>query len=202
MRSLILDNYDSFTYNLFDYVQRFCTESDCVEVRRNDEISIDEALAFDNIILSPGPGLPSESGIMPELLSNPKSQMPILGICLGHQAIAESHGAALSKLKNPLHGYEGTTTIINPNNALLIGVDKTIKTGHYHSWVVSNMNFPKELSIDAIGENEEIMAITHQRLPRFGIQFHPESIMTSFGLTIILNWITFCRNHKKRQIIP
>lgn len=201
MRSLILDNYDSFTYNLFHYVERYCTESDCLEVKRNDEISIEEALAFDNIILSPGPGLPSEAGIMPQLLLNPKAQMPILGICLGHQAIAESHGAALSTLEIPLHGFEGISTIINPDNTLFRGLDKAIKTGHYHSWVVSKTNFPNELRIDAVGENGAIMAISHMEMPRYGIQFHPESIMTPLGLNIISNWFTFCRSHLTHQVI-
>jgi anthranilate synthase component 2 len=195
MRILILDNYDSFTYNLAHYVEQLIDGSDVLEVKRNDSISVEEAQTYDNIILSPGPGLPDESGIMPALLGNHGTHLPILGICLGHQAIAESHGAILNVMESPLHGLEVNTSILNQNNPLFRGIDSTITTGHYHSWIVSSSNFPLELNIDAIGPNGEIMALSHSELPRYGIQFHPESVMTPSGLKIIANWIGFCRNH-------
>ncbi len=201
MRTLILDNYDSFTYNLFHYVEKQCDDSDQIDVVRNDEINVEKAMEYDNIILSPGPGLPSESGIMNALLLDTRSQIPILGICLGHQAIAEADGCKLEMLIKPLHGYEGETEIINKESPLFKGINSNIHTGHYHSWVISKKEISSGINIDAIGENGEIMAISHKTSPRFGIQFHPESIMTGEGDKIISNWIAFCKNHIQKHVL-
>jgi anthranilate synthase component 2 len=200
MRTLILDNYDSFTYNLFHYVEKQCDDTDEVDVIRNDGITVENALNYDNIILSPGPGLPSESGIMAELLRDDRAKKPILGICLGHQAIAEADGCKLSLINKPLHGYEGKTVIKN-ESPLFQGMNNPILTGHYHSWVVSSEQISSNIRIDAIGENGEIMAISHKKLPRFGIQFHPESIMTVEGDKIIENWIAFCKHHTQIPVL-
>lgn len=187
---LILDNYDSFTWNLYHYVEQLCDEQ--IDIRRNDEISITDIAAYKSIILSPGPGLPCEAGIMPELLRKYSSHIPILGICLGHQAIAESYGAKLENLDVVLHGVERETLVLDRNEVLFKDSNERIKSGHYHSWVVSKKNFPEEFNITAVDSDGNIMAIAHKTLPLKGVQFHPESIMTEHGLNIITNWLRFC----------
>lgn len=187
---LILDNYDSFTWNLYHYVEQLCDEQ--IDIRRNDEISITDIAAYKSIILSPGPGLPFEAGIMPELLRKYSSHIPILGICLGHQAIAESYGAKLENLDVVLHGVERETLVLDRNEVLFKDSNERIKSGHYHSWVVSKKNFPEEFNITAVDSDGNIMAIAHKTLPLKGVQFHPESIMTEHGLNIITNWLRFC----------
>lgn len=196
MKLLIIDNYDSFTFNLCHYVEQCLESGDAVDVFRNDQISINAAYEYDGIILSPGPGLPREAGIMHVLIQHAPKHLPILGICLGHQAIAAVYGAQLSNLSKPLHGVSMLTKIIDSNNPIFQNSAEFIQTGHYHSWVVASDGLPETFRIDAIGENKEIMAITHQDRPLFGIQFHPESVMTPTGYQMIANWIAFCRSHK------
>ncbi|MFM7054722.1 MAG: anthranilate synthase component II [Bacteroidota bacterium] len=200
MNILILDNYDSFTFNLHHYVALKLDENSRVSVFRNDQIDCESAFAYDGIILSPGPGLPSEAGIMPDLLRNAPESLPILGICLGHQAIGVCHGARLINLPRPLHGIQLKTTILNMDNPILRSLPTTINSGHYHSWVFDSASVPDCISVDAVDSNGNIMAISHTSLPQHGIQFHPESVMTDDGLKMIENWLEFCLNFKPQKM--
>ena len=173
-----------------------------VSVVRNDQISLVDAFEFDAIILSPGPGLPSEAGIMLELLKNAPNDLPILGICLGHQAIGVCHGAKLKNLPRPLHGIQLETTVLNSNNPIFNSIPSTIHSGHYHSWVIDSNAIPDCISVDAIDSKGNIMAISHNSLPQHGIQFHPESVMTDDGLIMIENWIQYCRKLITQKIEP
>jgi anthranilate synthase component 2 len=163
-----------------------------IDVFRNDQINVAAALQYDGIVFSPGPGLPDEAGHMKSIIQNGPASMPMLGICLGHQAMAEVYGAKLKNLSHPLHGVELKTSITNPKNPIFKNIPDIIQTGHYHSWVVSHDEFPDCLNIDAIDQADEIMAISHRELPRYGVQFHPESVMTPAGKNLIQNWITNC----------
>jgi anthranilate synthase component 2 len=187
---LLLDNFDSFTWNIFHYAEMF--SKDEIEIRRNNEISIEEIGKYKSIILSPGPGLPKEAGIMPELLRVYSKKLPILGICLGHQAIAESFGASLKNLDKVWHGVQKQLLVTDPNDRLFKDIPQSFSSGHYHSWVIQKETLPSEFNITATDEDGTIMAISHQHLPLSGVQFHPESIMTSHGLQIIKNWLTWC----------
>ncbi len=186
---LILDNYDSFTWNLYHYVEQLSNEQ--IVVKRNDEISIGEVAAFNNIILSPGPGLPAASGIMNEIIRVYSPKIPILGICLGHQAIAEVYGAELENLDTVWHGVERKLEIIDSEDRLFKGLPQYIKSGHYHSWVVKKNSLPSHFNITAEDETGTIMAISHKHFPLSGVQFHPESIMTQYGPDIMQNWLRF-----------
>lgn len=185
---LLLDNYDSFTYNLYHYLEQMTDEP--VEVHRNDQISLEEVSRFSAIVLSPGPGLPSNAGIMSRLIHTYASQKPILGICLGHQAIGEVYGAALKQLPEVLHGVESNTHIREPHHTLFKDISSPFKSGHYHSWVIDNNNLPGDLVITAEDAYGNIMGIAHRNNPVLGLQFHPESIMTPCGMQIMKNWIS------------
>ncbi len=187
---LLLDNYDSFTWNLHHYLVQLTNEE--VVVMRNDEIELDAVNDFNSIVLSPGPGLPSEAGIMPALIKTYSQSKPILGICLGHQALAEAYGAKLSNLEKVLHGVEREIIIAKPEDRLFTGLAKQITTGHYHSWVVSPQGLPTDFEITARDKEGNIMALSHTRFPFSGVQFHPESVMTSSGMKIVKNWLYFC----------
>ncbi len=185
MKVLILDNYDSFTYNLVQYVEEIIGEE--ITVKRNDEISLEAVDDFDVIILSPGPGLPEQAGIMPELLKKYKSSKKILGVCLGHQAIIECFGGEIINLEKVFHGV--ATEIKQTNeNKLFAGIPKTFKAGRYHSWVGQEKSFPTELVITAVDNTGEIMALRHKTLPIHAVQFHPESIMTPYGRKMLANF--------------
>lgn len=186
MRLLILDNYDSFTYNIVHAVRELGIDP---VVRRNDCIGIDEIDAFDKIIISPGPGIPSESGILPEMLEKYAGSKPILGVCLGHQAIGERFGARLRNLDNVYHGIQSTITITRPDDYIFNGLPERIEVGRYHSWVVDSEGLPECLEVTAVSPDGEIMALRHRELDIRGVQFHPESILTPDGMTIIKNWI-------------
>ncbi|PHN08510.1 anthranilate synthase component II [Flavilitoribacter nigricans] len=194
MKVLVLDNYDSFTYNLVQYIQEILGQS--IDVYRNDEISLDAVDAYDVIILSPGPGLPSEAGIMPELIKRYAPTKQILGVCLGHQAIGEAFGGDLENLTNVFHGIETAVDIIVEDDLLFQGVDKHFQAGRYHSWVVSREGFPADLEITAVAENDVIMAMRHREHQVWGVQFHPESIMTAQGMKMLEN---FLEHAAKRQ---
>lgn len=185
MRILILDNYDSFTFNLVHYVEQFCEE---VTVKRNDDVSLDEVQVFDAIVLSPGPGLPKDAGIMPELIKRYTPTKKILGVCLGHQAIGEAFGASLKNLNQVHHGVAIPVNIIK-EDSLFAGIPNRIETGRYHSWVIDNHTVPTELIITAIDDEGEVMAIRHAQHDVCGVQFHPESLLTPEGLNIIGNWV-------------
>lgn len=185
MRLLIIDNYDSFTYNIVHAIRSLGIEPD---IYRNDMISINQIEQYDKIIISPGPGIPSEAGIVPEMLKRYAASKPILGICLGHQAIGECFGATLKNLPTVYHGVKSTIEI-HTDDYLFAGLPAAIEVGRYHSWVVSKDNFPACLEILATSPDGEIMALRHREHDIRGVQFHPESILTPEGITILRNWI-------------
>ncbi len=187
MRILILDNYDSFTFNLFHYCKQFCED---VVVLRNDEVKIEELSTFDKFVLSPGPGLPQDAGVMSELIAKFHKDKPILGVCLGMQAIAEFYGGTLHNLPQVLHGVQSDCFLKDDGGLLFKGIQSPFKIGHYHSWVVDPSSIPIELQVTSVNEYGHIMAIQHQNDPICGVQFHPESILTEHGLKIIENWIS------------
>lgn len=191
MRILIFDNYDSFTYNLVHVVEKII--HDKVDVFRNDKISLEKINDYDKIILSPGPGLPSESGLLLPLIKEYASSKSILGVCLGQQAIAEGFGGKLENLKNVYHGV-ATKIKINKKrmlseNDVFRSLPNELEAGRYHSWIVSKENFPGDLEITAEDENGYIMALRHKTFDVQGVQFHPESVLTPLGEKIMKNWL-------------
>lgn len=191
---LLLDNYDSFTYNLLHYLEQVTDEP--VVVKRNNEIAISEVEEFSSIILSPGPGLPTDAGVMMELIKIYGKNKPILGICLGHQGIGEAFGGKMVNLEKVLHGVKRKIIVTNKNDRLFNGIDESFSSGHYHSWVISSEGLSEEIDVTAIDSEGNIMAISHRNLPVSGVQFHPESVMTDHGLKLIHNWVEFCVNRK------
>ncbi len=186
MKLLVLDNYDSFTYNLVHLIEKV---SDITfDVIRNDKISIHAVSAYDKILLSPGPGLPKDAGIMPELLNRYKSSKSILGICLGLQAIGETYGATLKNLDTVFHGIATPIKIIGEDN-LFKGCPSTFSVGRYHSWVINRNELPLDLLITSLDIDGNIMSIKHQKDDVRGVQFHPESILSEYGEMIIRNWL-------------
>lgn len=186
MKILLVDNYDSFTYNLSLLVKRHTGA--LPEVRRNDEITLEEVTIYDKIILSPGPGLPSSAGILMELIKQYAPSKSILGVCLGHQAIAETFGATLHNLSQVYHGM-ATPVQQRVSDSLFAGLDNTFKVGRYHSWVVDREGFPECLLVTAEDEQGYVMAFRHKEYDVKGIQFHPESILTPQGKEIMANWL-------------
>ena len=186
MSILVLDNYDSFTYNLVHYLEQVSDEK--VDVFRNDQITLDKVAAYKKILLSPGPGIPSEAGILMELIRNYSSSHSILGVCLGQQAIGEVFGAKLRNLDRVYHGVATEMSIVKEDN-LFKGIPKRFKAGRYHSWVIDEKTLPAELEITAEDENHQIMAIRHKKFKVRGVQFHPESVLTEHGLAMIKNWV-------------
>lgn len=184
---MLLDNYDSFTFNLFQLVGE--VGGTMPDVFRNDKITPEEAEKYDKILLSPGPGLPSEAGIMPELVRRFAPTKSILGVCLGHQCIAENFGARLENMSRVCHGF-GLETIVTAEDELLFrGVDAPFQSGRYHSWMVANENFPDCLEITATDAQGRIMALRHREFDVRGVQFHPESVLTPEGAKIVRNWL-------------
>lgn len=185
---LIIDNYDSFTYNLVHYLEELNCE---VTVLRNDEFEIDEIAKFELILLSPGPGIPSESGLLKQVIETYASSKKILGICLGHQAIGEVFGASLINLDKVHHGIASKISTTVTNESLFNDIPLQFEVGRYHSWVINPINFPENLEITSLSETGEIMSIRHKIFDVKGVQFHPESILTPFGKTVLSNWIHF-----------
>lgn len=183
---LILDNYDSFTYNLYQLVRENGKYD--IEVRRNDRISLNEIEQFDKIILSPGPGIPEEAGLLLPIIKQYASIKPILGVCLGHQAIAESFGARLSNLKQVHHGIQ-TPVRIDNTEVIFQKLPKEILVGRYHSWIVDRSTLPECIKVTASSAENEIMALRHSEYKVYGIQFHPESVLTPDGKIIIDNFL-------------
>ena len=184
MRILLLDNYDSFTWNLQHLLEPFGE----VIVERNDGVTVDKAASFDRIVLSPGPGLPAEAGIMPELVRRLIPTHPILGICLGMQAIAEACGGSLFNLPAVKHGVAVPCIPEAPKDPFFAGIEAPFEVGLYHSWAVEESNLPKELRVAARSSEGVIMALRHSSFPTFGVQFHPESVLTPSGAQMIRNW--------------
>lgn len=185
MKIVVLDNYDSFTYNVVQLLRDSSTAE--IHVFRNDEITLDQVAHYDKIVLSPGPGLPKEAGILCPLIERYKGKIPILGICLGMQAIAEVFGGKLTNMKRPLHGV--STPISQHSPLLLKGLPTEFNAGRYHSWRVEEKLFPPELQITAVDADGQIMAIEQPDLRVFGVQFHPESILTDHGKAILTNFL-------------
>jgi len=186
-RILLFDNYDSFTYNLLHYVEEVSGRE--VVVCRNDEISLEEVNEFDEIILSPGPGLPSEAGILIPLIKKYAATKKIMGVCLGLQAMAEAFGGTLLQLDQVMHGISRKVTITGTEELLFAGLPDSFMAGRYHSWVADKETLPDCFKITASDEWGNIMAIRHRSLDLCGVQFHPESVLTPLGKTMISNWI-------------
>lgn len=187
MKILVFDNYDSFTYNLVHLVEKIM--HDKVDVYRNDQVDLEKIKEYDKIILSPGPGIPSEAGLLLPLIKTYASSKSILGVCLGHQAIGEAFGGELHNLSTVFHGVATPVDIINSEAPLFRGLDKSIVVGRYHSWVISDDSWPAELEVTARDSNGYIMALQHKTFDLQGVQFHPESVLTPDGEKIMRNWL-------------
>lgn len=187
MKILVLDNYDSFTYNLVHLIREF---GYAVDIFRNDKITLEEVGEYDKIVLSPGPGIPDEAGIMKQVVHEYGPTKSILGVCLGHQGIAEVYGAKLFNIPNVLHGVTSLTEVTDSSEYLFHHVPLHFQATHYHSWAVLPDSISPELKVTAVNEEGLIMALTHQRYDVKGLQFHPESIMTPDGPAMIKNWLT------------
>lgn len=186
LKLLVLDNYDSFTYNLVHLIEKVSDIE--FDVVRNDAITLQEINHYDKILLSPGPGLPSEAGIMPQLIKEFGNSISILGVCLGMQAIGEAYGAKLKNLENVCHG-QSMPLYITKEHILFQHCPKTFNVGRYHSWVVDNVDFPAELEVTSVDAENNIMSLKHKHLNIHAVQFHPESILSEYGEVIISNWI-------------
>lgn len=184
-RVVIIDNYDSFTYNLAHLVKQLGAK---VEVFRNDQFTLNQLERFTKIILSPGPGIPEEAGLLMDVIRTYAGRKPMLGVCLGHQAIAEVFGGKLVNLKEVYHGIATEGTQFG-NDPIFSGLPKRIVMGRYHSWVVDRAGFPDCLEVTAMSDDGQIMALRHRNYNIHGIQFHPESVLTPEGATIVRNWL-------------
>ena len=182
---LVIDNYDSFTYNLVHYLQ----DMDCeVVVKRNDKLSLEEVDQFEKILLSPGPGIPDEAGLLKAIIKRYGPTKSILGICLGQQAISEVYGGSIENLNKVYHGVATSIKRINDDEILYKGIPQEFEVGRYHSWVVSK-EMPDALMITSIDENGEIMSIKHVDHDVRAVQYHPESILTPLGKQLLKNWV-------------
>jgi len=185
MKIVIIDNYDSFTYNLAHLVRELGTE---VTVLRNDRFALDDLEPYHKVILSPGPGIPSEAGLLTDVIRRYAESKPILGVCLGHQAIGEVFGARLENLSDVFHGV-ATPCHIVADDPIFSGLPSDITVGRYHSWVVSREGLPDCLEVTAVSDEGQIMALRHRELNVRGIQFHPESVLTPDGKRMVQNWL-------------
>ncbi len=186
MNIVVIDNYDSFTYNLVHYLE----DLNCnVTVFRNDEFDLDEVEKFDKILLSPGPGIPDEAGLLKAVIQKYAATKSILGVCLGQQAIGEVFGASLINLEKVFHGVATKISILAENETLFEGLEKQIEVGRYHSWVVDLVGFPADLEITSVDQSGQIMSLRHKTFDVKGVQFHPESVLTPCGKQILKNWV-------------
>ncbi len=183
---LVLDNYDSFTYNIVHYIEELNFE---VDVFRNDQISIQEIEKYNTIILSPGPGLPKDAGILKQVIQKYAASKKILGICLGMQAIGEVFGGKLHNLDTVYHGVATAITVTDKNDSLYKNLPENFKVGRYHSWVIDSESFPKDLRVTATDKNGQIMSLTHKNYQVYGVQYHPESILTEYGKELLKNFL-------------
>jgi anthranilate synthase component 2 len=186
MKLLVFDNYDSFTYNLVQMLRELSAAS--IDVYRNDEIPLEQVKGYDKILLSPGPGIPSESGLLLPLIKEYASTKSIFGVCLGQQAIGEAFGGSLSNLSKVYHGIATDVTLTHPSS-LFEGLPNTFKVGRYHSWVVNENDLPADLVITSKDAEGHIMSLEHKTLDVKGVQYHPESVLTPEGAKIISNWL-------------
>jgi anthranilate synthase component 2 len=191
MKILVFDNYDSFTYNLVHLVEKILHQK--VDVYRNDQISLDKVNEYDKIILSPGPGLPEEAGLLLPLIKAYAPSKSILGVCLGHQAIGQAFGGMLINLSTVYHGVANPVNVSvedgSKRSDLFSGIGDRFEVGRYHSWVVADDNFPAELEVTARDDNNYIMALQHRKFDVQGVQFHPESVLTPEGERLMRNWL-------------
>ena len=187
MKILVLDNYDSFTYNLVHLLKAIGLYKD-IAIFRNDKIAIEEIEQYDCILLSPGPGVPKDAVIMSEIIKKYGATKSILGVCLGHQAIGEAYGAKLYNLDEVYHGVV-TDIFLKNSDSIFQEVPDSFKACRYHSWVISNKNFPQNLIVTSEDANQFVMSIKHKQYNVRGLQFHPESIMSSYGKKMIINWL-------------
>ena len=185
MKTVIIDNYDSFTYNLYQLVREAGAEA---TVLRNDAFRLEELEVFDNIILSPGPGIPEEAGLLLDVIRTYAGRKPMLGVCLGHQAIGQVFGAQLVNIPEVFHGVQ-TPCLLTGGDYIFNGLPRRFPVGRYHSWVVSRKAFPDHLQVTAISEEGHIMALRHRGHDIHGIQFHPESVLTPGGRVIVENFL-------------
>ncbi|GAB3796038.1 aminodeoxychorismate/anthranilate synthase component II [Spirosoma humi] len=186
MKLLVLDNYDSFTYNLVYILRELGHRPDVV---RNDKIALDAVGQYDKIMFSPGPGIPSEAGIMQDLVREYGSTKSILGICLGHQGIGEVYGATLENLGDVLHGVAHKAAVVDRSESIFANIPDELTVGRYHSWTVVPDSMPTDLRTTAVDEQGRIMALSHTRFDVKGLQFHPESVLTENGVKMIQNWL-------------
>ena len=185
MHIVIIDNYDSFTYNLSHLIKELGAK---VTVYRNDKFTLDQLEVFDKIVLSPGPGIPSEAGLLLDVIKTYAGKKPILGVCLGHQAIGESFGGQLTNLSEVYHGV-ATPATRTVEDYLFEGLPEQIEVGRYHSWVVDQKGFPECLEVTSVSDEGFIMSLRHKEYDIRGIQYHPESVLTKDGRTILQNWL-------------
>jgi anthranilate synthase component 2 len=188
MKILVLDNYDSFTYNLV-YILRELHGA--VDIHRNDKITLEDVGNYDKILLSPGPGIPSEAGIMQDLIKEYGASKSILGICLGHQAIGEVYGATLENMTDVLHGISDKAIVTDNSERIFNGLPSEIMVGRYHSWTVIPETFTDDLKITALDEKGRVMGLSHVRYDVKGLQFHPESVLTDHGKQMLQNWLNY-----------
>ena len=188
-RILVIDNYDSFTYNLVHILRELGMEAQ-MEIHRNDKISVEYAGEFDSILLSPGPGLPKDAGIMPEVIKKYSVEKNILGVCLGHQGISENFGGTLFNLSQVFHGVATKAILTDECDELFAGIPDEFMVCRYHSWAVAPDNIPEDLKVTALDEEGNVMAVKHREYNVRGVQFHPESIMTEHGIKMINNWLS------------
>jgi anthranilate synthase component 2 len=186
MKVLVVDNYDSFTFNLVHYLEDLGAE---VTVWRNDEFLLEEVAEFPKILLSPGPGLPKDAGLLKAVITKYANDKSILGVCLGQQAIAEVFGAKLENLEQVYHGISSVITVLDTNDLLFRDLPLNFAVGRYHSWVVGN-KLPNTLIATSVDEAGHIMSIRHSTLPIYGVQFHPESVLTAHGKKLLANWLS------------
>lgn len=187
MKIVIIDNYDSFVYNLSHLLKELGAE---VTVKRNDQFRLEELEEFDKILLSPGPGVPEEAGLLLDVIRRYAGKKPILGVCLGEQAIGEVYGGKLTNLDEVFHGIQSPVTL-TAADYLFEGLPSTVQVGRYHSWVVDQKDFPDCLEVTAVSEEGYIMALRHRTLDVRGVQFHPESVLTPEGKQMLGNWIHY-----------
>ena len=187
MKILVLDNYDSFTYNLVHYIEEITGEK--VEVFRNDQIALEDVAQYDKILLSPGPGIPDEAGILKPLIHTYGASKSILGVCLGCQAIAEVYGGSMRNMEKVIHGIARPVSILDRGDYIYNNLPDTFLAGRYHSWVVNDEDLPQSLSVTSRDEEGLIMGIRHLKHDVRGVQFHPESVLTEYGKEMMRNWI-------------
>lgn len=186
MKILVLDNYDSFTYNLVHIIRALGHQPDVI---RNDKMSLEAVAAYDKIMLSPGPGIPDEAGIMKDVVKEYGATKSILGICLGHQGIGEVYGAKLYNIPKVLHGVTSMAEVVDEEEILFRGVEPKFEATHYHSWAILPDSIPPALKVTAINSDGMIMGLRHVKFDVKGLQFHPESVMTLEGPKMIANWL-------------